>query len=301
MRIGVAATPDVAIPTLDWLLQSEHEVVLVISRPDRPAGRGRELTSSAVSNWAIAHQIALLRPQSADELVGVIDDLDLVITIGYGVLIPLEILRLPKYGFINLHFSLLPAYRGAAPVQRALENRERITGVTVFALDKGMDTGPIYSSAQIEIDPTWRAGELLTVLAKMGPTVIGKALTAIAVGTSARAQTGSASKANKISKAEAQINWSQPSTTIEAKIKAFFPAPGAWTMWNGGVFKITRAQSIDVLLPPGRIQVLDSQVHVGCGDSASLQITSVVPAGKREMSALDWARGARLTQGACFG
>jgi methionyl-tRNA formyltransferase len=122
VRIGVAATPDVAIPTLDWLLQSEHELVLVITQPDRPAGRGRVLQQSIVGDWASNHNVRLIKPESSADLVGHIEELDLVVTIGYGVLLPENILSLPKYGFLNLHFSLLPSYRGAAPVQRALEN-----------------------------------------------------------------------------------------------------------------------------------------------------------------------------------
>ena len=122
MRIGVAATPDVAIPTLNWLLESDHEIALIITQPDRPAGRGQLLQQTVVAEWARGHQITLIKPESSQELLGTIDDLDLVLTIGYGVLLPESILSLPKHGFLNLHFSLLPAYRGAAPAQRALQN-----------------------------------------------------------------------------------------------------------------------------------------------------------------------------------
>ena len=137
MRLGVAATPDVALPTLDWLIKSEHEVTLVITQPDRPSGRGRLVSPSIIAEWAIAHGIDVIKPESAMELIGKIEDLDLVLTIGYGLILPELILDLPIYGFLNLHFSLLPAYRGAAPVQRALESGELHTGVTVFKLDKG--------------------------------------------------------------------------------------------------------------------------------------------------------------------
>ncbi len=136
MRIGVAATPDVAIPTLDWLITSEHDLVLVITQPDKPAGRGRAIKQSVVGDWAASRGIPIIKPESSDDLIGVINDLDCVVTIGYGVLLPENILELPKNGFINLHFSLLPAYRGAAPAQRALQcnpskNRE---GGEVLAL-----------------------------------------------------------------------------------------------------------------------------------------------------------------------
>ena len=153
MRLGVAATPEVAIPTLDWLLASKHTIELIITQPDKPAGRGRLLTQSPVADWAEPHHIKLAKPSHSTELNGVIDDLDCVITIGYGVLLPQEVLDLPRHGFLNLHFSLLPQYRGAAPAQYALLHGAVKTGVTVFQLDKGMDTGPIFSQIEVGIDP----------------------------------------------------------------------------------------------------------------------------------------------------
>ena len=182
MRIGVAATPDAAIPVLEWLLTSHHELAFIISQPDRPAGRGREVLSTSVSHWALAHGIPLMQPEKSQELIGVIDALDLVVTVGYGVLLPEHILMLPRYGFINLHFSLLPKYRGAAPAQRAIENGESVTGVTVFALDRGMDTGPIYRTKEITIDPQWRTQELLIFLSELGPEVVEGALIDIEAG-----------------------------------------------------------------------------------------------------------------------
>ena len=245
--------------------------------------------------------IHLLRPESPLDLVGHIEDLDCVITIGYGILLPEEILTLPRYGFLNLHFSLLPAYRGAAPVQRAIENGETITGVTVFALDKGMDTGPIYTSAQLAIDPTWRTGELMDALAQMGPDVVEAALTAIANGVSPQKQVGISSAAPKISKKEAEINWSQSADQILRKVRAFYPAPGAWSTWDGAGFKLTRAKISQGELSIGEIAIIDGNVVVGCGSKSALSLLTVVPAGKKEMKAGDWARGARLSPGAHFG
>ena len=206
MRIGVAATPDVAIPTLNWLLQSVHEVALIITQPDRPAGRGRLLQQSTVADWANEHHMPLAKPENPQQLIGKIEDLDLVLTIGYGVLLPENILVLPKNGFLNLHFSLLPAYRGAAPAQRALHNGETTTGVTVFQLDKGMDTGPIFAQESITIDPSWRSFELLDQLANLGPKVVERAFAMIDAGQSPQQQVGTASGAPKISKAEAKID-----------------------------------------------------------------------------------------------
>lgn len=301
MRIGVAATPDVAIPTLNWLLESEHQISLVISQPDRPAGRGRELTPSPVTLWAQAQGIELLRPESPSELIGAIQALDIVLTIGYGVLLPEAILSLPRYGFINLHFSLLPAYRGAAPAQRAIENGESVTGVTVFSLDKGMDTGPIYTTTDLAIDKDWRSLELLKALAELGPQVVNEALLAIESGVKPHPQNGLATLAPKITKEEARIDWLLSSLTLSRKIRAFYPAPCAWSTWEENSFKITRAHASTADLSVGEIAVIDGDVVVGCGEGTALTLESVVPAGKKEMTAIEWARGARLMQGAHFG
>ena len=301
MRIGVAATPDVAIPTLDWLLQSEHEIALIITQPDRPAGRGRLLQQSVVGQWAESHQITVLKPENSTELIGEIEGLDLVLTIGYGVLLPEAILALPKRGFLNLHFSLLPAYRGAAPAQRALHNGETITGVSVFQLDKGMDTGPIFSQESIHIDPSWRSCELLEHLAALGPEAVKRSFAMIESGQPPHDQVGASSTAPKISKAEAKIDFRLDATQISDAIRAFTYEPGAWTIWRGERFKVCAVEISDAVDgKPGEVFVRDKSVYVVTG-SASLELLKVIPAGKKEMEAIDWARGARLTGGEFFG
>lgn len=301
MRIGVAATPDVAIPTMNWLLQSEHEVSLVITQPDRPAGRGRTLQQSVVAEWAQSHQIPIVKPETPQDLVGKIEELDLVLTIGYGVLLPESVLSLPKKGFLNLHFSLLPAYRGAAPAQRALHNGETITGVTVFQLDKGMDTGPVFAQESINIDPTWRSFELLSQLANLGPKVVMRSLEMIESGKGSSEQVGIPSNAPKISKTEAKIDFNQDSEAISNAIRAFTYEPGAWTLWKGEPFKICATRMSDQTSDtPGKISVIDKSVFVSTG-SGSLEILRVVPSGKKEMDAIEWVRGARLTGGEIFG
>ena len=301
MRIGVAATPDVAIPTLNWLLHSGHEVSVIITQPDRPAGRGRLLRQSVVADWAQEHQIPVLKPESSDELLGKIEHLELVLTIGYGVLLPESILSLPKKGFLNLHFSLLPAYRGAAPAQRALHNGEEITGVTVFQLDKGMDTGPIFAQESIPIDPSWRSFELLGHLASLGPEVVKRSLEMIESGQSSHAQVGVASSAPKITKTEAKIDFKNHSTQISNAIRAFTYEPGAWTLWRGEPFKICSVKASDAVVGrPGEVSVIDKSLFVGTGSTA-LELLRVIPSGKKEMDAIDWARGARLIGGEIFG
>ena len=301
MRIGVAATPDVAIPTLDWLLHSEHSLGLVITQPDKPAGRGRVLTQSVVGDWAQSHGIELLKPNSPDELIGKVEDFDLILTIGYGVLLPESILKLPKYGFLNLHFSLLPAYRGAAPAQRALQNGEVKTGVTVFQLDKGMDTGPIYSQFQIDIEPTWRSVELLRELASIGPQSVSKAFEMVEQGKAPFPQIGTPSIAPKISKAEAQIDFSQSAIQIVNAIRAFTYDPGAWTIWKGEPFKVTAARiCLQHQLPIASLSIIDSSLYVGTSNGA-IELLSVIASGKKEMTASEWARGARISGGEYFG
>jgi len=301
MRIGVAATPDVAIPTLDWLLHSAHEIALVITQPDRPAGRGRLLKQSVVAEWADVHQIQVAKPDNPQELIGKIEDFDLVLTIGYGVLLPENILALPKNGFLNLHFSLLPSYRGAAPVQRALQNGDSMTGVTVFQLDKGMDTGPIFSQESIDIDSSWRSFELLDRLSKLGPKAVERAFAMIAAGNISKEQVGVASLASKISKSEAKIDFGKSCIQIANEVRAFTYEPGSWTMWKGEPFKIC-ATAVAESLPgtPGQVAVMNNSVFVSTGAGA-LEILRVIPSGKREMDAIDWARGARLTGGEIFG
>ena len=298
MRIGVAATPDVAIPTLNWLHTSGHELVRVISQPDRPAGRGQSLRSSAVSQWAIDAGVDLVRPRAIEDLDRAIEDLDLLVTIGYGRILPEQSLSLPTFGCINLHFSLLPQYRGAAPVQRALEAGEKQTGVTVFKLDPGMDTGPIYSSRVIDIDPAFRSSELFTQLAVFGVEVVREAIELIAAGAKPLEQNGKASLAGKISKEEAKIDWNLPANVTLNKIRGFYPAPIAWTVFRDQTLKISSAKihNQSIKLEPGEILLSNVMVLIGTGEGA-LEVDSVIPAGKREMSGAEWARGARFESG----
>jgi len=295
MRLGVAATPEVALPTLNWLQSSGHALVRVISQPDKPSGRGQEMHSSPVSQWAKANSIELNNPATVAEIDNALSDLDLLITIGYGRILPAQTLSIPMHGCINLHFSLLPKFRGAAPVQRAIESGESESGVTVFALDPGMDTGPIYTSITVPIEPTMRSFELLEKLSVIGVTAIEDALIAIESGIAPVAQTGQASIASKITREEAALDWNASSTTLHNKIRAFYPQPQAWTNFRGQPLKISAAKisGSDIKLEPGELRVVENECLIGTGD-ASLVLETLTPAGKKEMSALDWSRGARF-------
>ena len=295
MRLGVAATPEVALPTLNWLQTSDHALVRIISQPDKPSGRGPEMHSSPVSQWAKAKSVELINPSTATEIDTALLNLDLLITIGYGRILPAATLSIPKFGCINLHFSLLPRYRGAAPVQRAIEAGERESGVTVFALDPGMDTGPIYTSITVPIEPTMRSYELLEKLSVIGVSAVKDALIAIDNGVAPVPQTGQASIAAKITREDAALDWKISSKTLHNKIRAFYPQPQAWTNFRGQPLKISSAKisNSEINMEPGELRVVGSECLIGTGD-ACLVLEKLTPAGKKEMSALDWSRGARF-------
>ena len=295
MRLGVAATPEVALPTLNWIKTSGHTLVRVISQPDKPTGRGQEMNSSPVSQWAKLNSTELVNPTTVGDIDKALLDLDLLITIGYGRILPRATLSIPKFGCINLHFSLLPKYRGAAPVQRAIQAGETESGVTVFALDPGMDTGPIYSSITVPIPPTMRSYELLQQLSVVGIEAVKDALIAIESGVAPVAQTGEASMAAKITREEAKLDWNSTAHALVNKIRAFYPQPQAWTIFRGQPLKISLAKIFesDLMLQPGELRVVGNECCIGTND-AVLVLQRLTPAGKKEISALDWSRGARF-------
>jgi methionyl-tRNA formyltransferase len=296
VQIAVAATPEVAIPTLELLLQSSHDLVCVITQPDRPSGRGLALKETPVALWAKENGIKVYKPANQSELVSIVENVDLVLTIGYGVIIKEEILNLPKYGFINLHFSLLPKWRGAAPVQRAIESGDLTTGVTVFKLDKGMDTGPIYLQKEMAMPPGANSASLLKDLSYLGSTIALDAIAAIETGEVPVEQpTSGSSRAEKLSKEEGRIDWKMSATQIDQKIRAFYPAPGAWTTFRDEMIKIDSVLVSDMPnSDPGEILVYEKDLFVSTA-TGSLQIISIKPAGKPVMTAGAWLNGARIT------
>lgn len=294
MRICVAATPEVALPTLDALLKSGHQIVSVITRPDAPAGRGRNLTASPVSDWAVTNKIRVYKPNNPQEIASLVSECDLVLTIGFGVILPAEILTIPEFGFLNLHFSLLPRWRGAAPVQRAIEAGDEITGVTVFKLDAGMDTGPIYYAVEHEIKPDINSKDLLQELADLGVKAVFKAFDLIEAGQVPKPQVNEgATIAKKLNSEEAQIDWSQNSKAITNKVRAFNPNPGAWSNFRGEKVKIDEAKSNGARIEPGVLIYQEKKVLVGSGD-CSVELVKVKPAGKNSMSAQSWINGLHL-------
>lgn len=301
MRLCVAATPKVAIPTLDYLLLSNHELISVITQPDRPSGRGQKSRESEVSQWAAQNNVTCHKPQGEQETLAALIDADLLLTIGYGVILPTSVISLPTHGSINLHFSLLPRWRGAAPVQRAIEAGDSVSGVTVFALDEGMDTGPIYLEKRFALDADITSDELLNELADLGAEAVAQTLTLIEQGVRPHAQSSEgATRAMKISKGDAQIDWNQSAEVISQKIRAFTSNPGAWTNFRESTLKVFTPTITDFPLPPGELLLKEKKLYIGTSTFA-IEIGEVQPSGKALMPASSWVNGVRLDSGERFG
>lgn len=308
MRLLFAGTPAVAVPALEALLASDHEVVAVLTRPDAPSGRGRALHPSPVAETAQAAGIEVLkyaRPRD-EEFLSRLRDLapDACPIVAYGGLIPPTALEVPTHGWINLHFSLLPAWRGAAPVQHAIWYGDDVTGASTFLLEEGLDTGPVFGVVTETIRPTDTAGDLLSRLSETGAGLLVKSLDAIADG-SARPipqPADGVTVAPKIEVADARVDWSQPAIRVDRQIRACTPAPGAWTELGGERLKLGPVKPDDGAerLAPGILQVSKRDVWVGTATSP-VRLGSVRAAGKKEMHAADWARGLRLESGQAFG
>jgi len=292
MKIVIAATPAVAIPSIEALRQAGHEL-LIVTQPDRPAGRGLKVRASQIAQ----RYPDALRINSEAELVAALLSKDLLVTIGYGRILRKNTLEVPKLGSINLHFSLLPKWRGAAPVQRAIEAGDKITGVTVFQMDEGMDTGPIFKQKELEIGYGMDALQLFDKLADLGAKALIETIGDIQKGVSPSVQIGGASLAPKITKEEARIDWNDDNEKIIRKIKAFVGGPIAHTTIRGDVLKIVDAHLVDKKLKPG---VIDETGVVGTGNG-SIQLQKVIPAGKRAMSVKDWLNGFELRNGETLG
>ena len=301
MRLCVAATPKVAIPTLDYLLSSNHELISVITQPDRPSGRGQKSRESEVSQWAAQNNVTCHKPQGEQETLAALIDADLLLTIGYGVILPTSVISLPTHGSINLHFSLLPRWRGAAPVQRAIEAGDSVSGATVFALDEGMDTGPIYLEKRFALDADITSDELLNELADLGVEAVAQTLTLIEQGVRPHAQSSEgATRAMKISKGDAQIDWNQSAEVISQKIRAFTSNPGAWTNFRESTLKVFTPTITDFPLPPGELLLKEKKLYIGTSTFA-IEIGEVQPSGKALMPASSWVNGVRLDSGERFG
>jgi methionyl-tRNA formyltransferase len=290
MKLVVAATSEVAIPAIQKLIP-DHEVK-IITQPDRPAGRGKKLQATPIS---LAFPTAL-KPESEAEFSQALAHSDLLITIGYGRLLKESTLRIPKFGGINLHFSLLPKWRGAAPVQRAIEAGDKFSGVSVFQMDSKMDTGPIWVQKVFEIPYGFSSSQLFQSLSALGAESLLETLVLINSKESPSPQSGTSTIARKISKDECRIDWSADCAVVLRKIRAFSANPGVYSFIRGEQIKILSARECNAKLQPGQ---LNSAGEVGTGDGA-IQLLEIVPAGKRAMLISDWLNGFKLQPGELF-
>ncbi|WP_216896470.1 methionyl-tRNA formyltransferase [Nocardia alni] len=307
MRLVFAGTPEPAVPSLRRLLDSSrHEVVAVVTRPDAVAGRGRKLSRSPVGQLADEHGIPVLTPHkpSEPEFVAQLTELapDCCPVVAYGALLPQSVLDIPKHGWVNLHFSLLPAWRGAAPVQAAILSGDEITGACTFRIEKGLDTGPVYGVVTERIGVTDTSGELLGRLAESGARLLDSTMDGIGDGVLQAVPQAAegASYAPKVDVEAGHVRWDQPALAIGRRIRAVTPAPGAWTELDGKRLKLGPVSLVEEALPPRTIEIRKSGVYVGTATTA-VRLDQVQPPGKRMMAALDWARGARLEPGTVLG
>jgi methionyl-tRNA formyltransferase len=308
MRVVFAGTPEAALPSLDAIADSAHELVGVVTRPDAPAGRGRTLAASPVAQRAEELGVPVLKPDHPrdpdfqDALRGLAPDCCPVVA--YGALLPRSALEIPVHGWVNLHFSVLPAWRGAAPVQHAIWAGEEVTGATTFRIVPALDAGPVYGVMTETIRPRDTAGELLGRLAEGGAGLLVATLDGLAEGAlEARDQQAEGvTVAPKITVADAQVEWSETAAAVDRRVRACTPGPGGWSTYDGERIKLGPV-TIDAdhePLSPGRLAVSKNAVHVGTATRA-VRLGEVKAFGKRQMPAADWARGVRIAPDARLG
>lgn len=300
MRIAFAGTPEVAIPSLTALLDAGMDVVAVITRPDAPAGRGRSLTSSPVAAFAAERGLPVLKPAKVGDIADELRALapEAVAVVAYGGLIPASMLTIPTYGWVNLHFSLLPAWRGAAPVQRAIIAGDDITGACTFRLEAGLDTGPVFGSITRAIGAQDTAGGLLADLARDGAQLLAQTIASINSLHPVPQATDGVSLAPKLEKDDARIVWRHPALAIDRLVRGCTPDPGAWSEIAGqriGLAPVIPRPDVHDL-PVGVVRAEGRTVLVGTGSHA-VELGQVKPAGKSFMAADAWWRGARLDHG----
>ncbi|QTE27822.1 methionyl-tRNA formyltransferase [Pengzhenrongella sicca] len=309
MRLLFAGTPQVAVPALEALLDSRHEVVAVLTRPDARAGRGRTLAASPIKRRAAEAGLEVLTPRRPgdDDFQRRLAELtvDCAPVVAYGALLPAAVLSTPKNGWVNLHFSVLPAWRGAAPVQHAVIAGDEVTGASTFLIEKGLDTGPVFGTLTETIRPRDTAGDLLGRLAVGGASLLVATLDAIESGdvSPVPQPTVGISQAPRLEVDDARVRWEHPAAAVDRRVRGCTPAPGAWTTTpDGARLKLgpvlPRPDVTD--LAPGAVRAGRDEVLVGTATHA-VALGDVSPAGKRAMAAADWARGARLPADAVLG
>ncbi|WP_017541944.1 methionyl-tRNA formyltransferase [Nocardiopsis halophila] len=311
MKLVFAGTPEVAVPSLEALLDSRHEVAAVVTRPDAVAGRGRKVTPSPVARVAEEAGLEVLKPAKADapEFLDRLREIgpDCCPVVAYGAILRQEALDVPRHGWVNLHFSLLPAWRGAAPVQHAVLHGDDVTGATTFEIEPDLDSGPVYGMLTEPIGPGDTSGELLSRLAEAGSGLMVRTLDGIEDGTlEARPQSADGvSIAPKLNPEDAEVEFTAPAMRVDRLVRACTPAPGAWTTFRGARLKLGPVSPVTDLkagheLAPGELAVEKKQVLVGTA-THPVRLGEVQPQGKKMMNAVDWARGVRPEEGERLG
>lgn len=312
LKIIFAGTPEFAVPTLQALINSPHQVISVYTQPDRPAGRGRKLTPSPVKEIAENNNLTLYQPEHFKEQRDIealyAQQPDIMIVVAYGLILPPAVLEIPTFGCLNVHASLLPRWRGAAPIQRAILAGDRQTGVTIMQMDAGLDTGATLKTATVEISADETGQSLHDRLGKIGTQALLEVVDAIATGHSPQAvdqDDALAIYAHKVNKAEAEIDWSQNAKQLDRLVRAFNPSPVAYTHHAGQSLRIwqARPEMSAIAAQPGTVVSLDDgEIRVATG-GGSLVLLQVQPAGKRRMRAADFinARHESLQPGTSLG
>ncbi|NUP20264.1 MAG: methionyl-tRNA formyltransferase [Streptomyces sp.] len=302
MKLVFAGTPEVAVPALDALIASgRHDVAAVVTRPDAPAGRGRRLVASPVAERAEEAGIEVLKPAKPrdPEFLERLREIapDCCPVVAYGALLPRVALDIPAHGWVNLHFSLLPAWRGAAPVQHSIMAGDEITGASTFLIEEGLDSGPVYGTVTEAVRATDTSGDLLTRLAFAGAGLLAATMDGIEDGTlkAVPQPSDGITLAPKVNVEDAHIDWSAPSLRVDRVVRGCTPAPGAWTVFRGERLKLIQVQPVPGRddLAPGELSVGKNNVYVGTG-SYAVELLWVQAQGKKPMRAADWARGVRI-------
>lgn len=305
MNIVFMGTSDFAVPSLESLIASTHQIAGVITQPDRVRGRGKKIGFSPVKEVALKHGIAISQPEKikTSSAIEQIKDWhpDLIVVVSYGQIIPRELIDYPRYGCINVHASLLPQYRGAAPIQRSLMNGESISGVTTMFMDEGLDTGDIILQSQISVEDSYDHGQLKSVLAAKGAELLAATIDQIASGTAPRlSQDDSlANYAHRIMAEDEKIDWSNPAIDIHNQIRALSPTPGAWFWLDGYKVKVFKSRIIDTLESGVIAQVVEIDgdgFRVQCG-KGMIEILEVQREGKKRIAARDFLRGYKINPG----
>jgi methionyl-tRNA formyltransferase len=300
LRIAFMGTPEFALPALAALIEAGHEVACVYTQPPRRAGRGKRAQVSVVHAFAVLNRIPVRHPETlrdADALAKFVAlDLDVAVVAAYGLILPKPALEAPRHGCLNIHASLLPRWRGAAPIQRAILAGDQETGVTIMRMDEGLDTGPMLVQERVPIGPDTDAAELHEELALLGARMIVEALEKLEAGalTGTPQPDAGVTYAAKIDKAETRIDWSLPAEELVRRVNAFSPYPGAWFELDGERVRVLSAEAKAGGGPPGT--VLDSRLTVACGDG-TLKLLGVQPAGKTAMAAESFLRGHQVPRG----